>query len=226
MSGNLWLRALDMLPDLLAVLLVGAITTIEVTIGGFLMAAVIGLGLAVLQTLPARMPRILVGFYVEVFRGVPVLTQLFVLYFGLAQLGLKLDPLTAAIVGFGLNGGAYLTEVFRAGMLSVHQGQMEAAFMIGMTRMAALRYVVLPQAMRVVLPPLANFAVGLLKDTALASAVAAPELSFDARTLVNRTYLSTQIYLLVAVIYLAMSLPLSHLSQRLERRFGRGVLTQ
>jgi polar amino acid transport system permease protein/cystine transport system permease protein len=80
--------------------------------------------------------------------------------------------------------------------------------------------------MRVVLPPLANFAVGLLKDTALASAVAAPELSFHARTLVNRTYLSTQIYLLVAVIYLAMSLPLSHLSQRLERRFGRGVLTQ
>jgi polar amino acid transport system permease protein/cystine transport system permease protein len=226
MSGNLWLRALDMLPDLLTVLLVGAITTIEVTIGGFLIAAVIGLGLAMLQTLPARMPRILVGFYVEVFRGVPVLTQLFVLYFGLAQPGLKLDPLTAAIVGFGLNGGAYLTEVFRAGLLSVHRGQMEAAFMIGMTRMAALRYVVLPQAMRVVLPPLANFAVGLLKDTALASAVAAPELSFHARTLVNRTYLSTQIYLLVAVIYLAMSLPLSHLSQRLERRFGRGVLTQ
>jgi His/Glu/Gln/Arg/opine family amino acid ABC transporter permease subunit len=225
MSENSWLHALDMFPDLLAVLLVGATTTIEVTIGGFLIAAAIGLGLAVLQTLPARIPRILIGFYVEVFRGVPVLTQLFVLYFGLAQLGLKLNPLTAAIVGFGLNGGAYLTEVFRAGLLSVHQGQIEAAFMIGMTRMAALRYVVLPQAMRVVLPPLSNFAVGLLKDTALASAVAAPELSFNARTLVTRTYLSTQIYLLVAVIYLAMSLPLSHLSQRLERRFGRGMLT-
>ncbi len=225
MSENSWLRALDIFPDLLTVLLVGAITTVEVTIGGFLIAAAIGLGLAVLQTLPARIPRILIGVYVEVFRGVPVLTQLFVLYFGLAQLGLKLDPLTAAIVGFGLNGGAYLTEVFRAGLLSVHQGQMEAAFMIGMTRMAALRYVVLPQAMRVVLPPLSNFAVGLLKDTALASAVAAPELSFDARTLVTRTYLSTQIYLLVAVIYLAMSLPLSHLSQVLERRFGRGALT-
>jgi polar amino acid transport system permease protein/cystine transport system permease protein len=151
-----------------------------------------------------------------------VLTQLFIIYFGLTEIGIRLDPLSAAIVGFGINGGAYLTEVFRAGIGSVHQGQMEAAQMLGMTRLTAMRIIILPQAMRVVLPPLGNFAIGLLKDTALASAVAAPELMFRARNLVDKTFLSTQIYLTTAAIYLAMSLPLGYVTRRLEARVGRG----
>jgi His/Glu/Gln/Arg/opine family amino acid ABC transporter permease subunit len=217
-----WERALPILPDILGVLAWGAVTTIEVTIGGFIVAALIGLTLALIGTFPARAPRVAIRIYVEFFRGIPVLTQLFALYFGLAQFGLRLNPLTVAILGFGLNGGAYVTEMFRAGLDSVPKGQMEAAFMIGMTQIRALRYVVLPQAMRVALPPLANFGVGLLKDTALASAVAAPEISFYARNLVTRTYLSGPIYVLVALMYIGMSLPLSHLAQRLEQRFGRG----
>lgn len=209
-------------PEFLGILLWGAVTTIHITIGSFVLAVAIGLVLGLIQTFPARLPKIIIRIYIEVFRGVPVLTQLFVLYFGLAQIGIKLNPIPVAIVGFGLNGGAYLTEVFRAGLQSVHSGQLEAAFMVGMTRMKALRYVVLPQAMRVVLPPLANFAVGLLKDTSLASAVAAPELSFYARNLVTRTYLSGPIYFLVAAVYIAMSFPLSRFAQRLERRFSQG----
>ena len=219
---NEWLRAIPLLPDLLQTLLWGAVTTIQVTIGGFILASAIGLALALIGTFPAKLPRALIRVYIEVFRGIPVLTQLFVLYFGLAQIGIKLDPLTVAILGFGLNGGAYLTEIFRAGLDAVDRGQLEAAFMLGMTQVRALRYVILPQAMRIALPPLANFGVGLLKDTALASAVAAPELSFYARNLVTRTYLSGPIYVLVAIIYIALSLPLSHFAQRLEVRFGRG----
>lgn len=219
---NEWARALPLFPEFLGILLWGAVTTIHITIGSFVLAVAIGLVLGLIQTFPARLPKIIIRIYIEVFRGVPVLTQLFVLYFGLAQIGIKLDPIPVAIVGFGLNGGAYLTEVFRAGLQSVHSGQLEAAFMVGMTRMKALRYVVLPQAMRVVLPPLANFAVGLLKDTSLASAVAAPELSFYARNLVTRTYLSGPIYFLVAAVYIAMSFPLSRFAQRLERRFSQG----
>jgi polar amino acid transport system permease protein/cystine transport system permease protein len=207
-------------------LLWGAVTTIEITVGAFVVAGIIGLVLGLVQTFPARLPRVLIKIYVEVFRGIPVLTQLFVLYFGLAQIGIKLEPIPVAILGFGLNGGAYLTEVFRAGLQSVHAGQIEAAFMIGMTRVTALRYVVLPQAMRVVLPPLANYGVGLLKETSLASAVAAPELSFYARNLVTRTYLSGPIYVMVAMIYIAMSLPLSRIAQSLEVRFGRGRRVQ
>jgi His/Glu/Gln/Arg/opine family amino acid ABC transporter permease subunit len=213
-----WLTVWDLLP----VLLFGAVTTVEVTAGGFIVAVVLGLLCAIILGFRSRVLRALVAVYVDVFRAVPVLTQLFIIYFGLTEIGIRLNPLTAAIVGFGINGGAYLTEVFRAGIASVHQGQLEAAQMLGMTRLAALRIIILPQAMRVVLPPLGNFAIGLLKDTALASAVAAPELMFRARNLVDRTFLSAQIFLATAAIYLVMSVPLGYLTRRAEARVARG----
>ena len=215
---NAWITVAGLLP----VLLRAAVVTLEITAGGFLLAVLIGLVFALLQALRIRPLQIVIGIYVDVFRAIPVLTQLFIIYFGLTEIGIRLDPLPAAIVGFGVNGGAYLTEVFRAGIQSIHQGQMEAAQMLGMTRLAALRIVILPQAMRVVLPPLGNFVIGLLKDTALASAVAAPELMFQARTLVDKTFLASQIFTTTAVIYLAMSLPLGYVTRRLEALVSRG----
>ena len=222
MTGDPWVRFAEQFPYVMETLLLGVEMTIIVTLGGFVVAVVLGMLGAMLRTarmLPARMVGTL---YVDVFRAVPVLTQLFIIYFGLAELGVKLDPIPAAIIGFGINGGAYLTEVFRAGIQAVHGGQNEAALAIGMTRWQALRIIILPQAMRVVVPPLGNFAIGLLKDTSVASSVAAPELSFRAHMLVDQTYLSTQIYLTVAVLYLAMSLPLSRLVHKTERRLARG----
>jgi His/Glu/Gln/Arg/opine family amino acid ABC transporter permease subunit len=216
-----WARTIAQLPYLLSTLLLGVEMTIIVTIGGFAMAVSLGLVGAIMRTARFRMLRAVGMAYVDVFRAVPVLTQLFIIYFGLAELGIRLAPVTAAIIGFGINGGAYLTEVFRAGIEAIHKGQTEAALSIGMTRIQALRIIILPQAMRVILPPLGNFAIGLLKDTSVASSVAAPELTFRARMLVDQTYLSTQIYLMVAVLYLMMSLPLAHLVRRLERRSAR-----
>ena len=216
MSG--WDRIWDALPLLLA----GAVTTIKITAGGFLIAVALGLLAGALLGASLRAIRVAARLYTDVFRAVPVLTQLFILYFGLVEVGIRLEPLQAAILGFGINGGAYLAEVFRAGILSVHHGQTEAAQMLGMTRLAVLRIVVLPQAMRIVLPSLANYAIGLLKDSTLASAVAAPELMFLARKLVDRTFLGPQIYFSVAVIYLAMSLPLARLAALAEVRAGRG----
>jgi His/Glu/Gln/Arg/opine family amino acid ABC transporter permease subunit len=213
-----WLTVWSLLPALL----LGAVTTAEISAGAFVLATLIGLILAIAQRMGWRPVRIAIAIYVDVFRAVPVLTQLFIIYFGLTEIGVRLDPLPSAILGFGIYGGAYLTEVFRAGLDSIHRGQMEAAQMLGMTRLAALRIVILPQAMRVVLPPLGNFAIGLLKDTALASAVAAPELMFRARTLVDKTFLATQIFLTTAAIYLAMSLPLSWLTRRAEAHLSRG----
>jgi len=215
---NAWLTVWELLPALL----LGAVTTIEITAGAFLLAALIGMSFAIAQRLGWRPVRIAIAIYVDVFRAVPVLTQLFIIYFGLTEIGVRLDPLPSAIIGFGINGGAYLTEVFRAGLESIHQGQMEAAQMLGMTRLTALRIVILPQAVRVVAPPLGNFAIGLLKDTALASAVAAPELMFRARTLVDKTFLATQIFMTAAAIYLAMSLPLGYLTRMAETRLSRG----
>ncbi len=216
-----WARTIAQFPYLFETLLLGVEMTIIVTLGGFVVAVMLGMLGAVLRTARFRLLRALGTLYVDVFRSVPVLTQLFIIYFGLAQLGVKLAPIPAAIIGFGINGGAYLTEVFRAGIEAVHRGQTEAALSIGMTRMQALRIIILPQAMRVILLPLGNFAIGLLKDTSVASSVAAPELTFRAHMLVDQTYLSTQIYLMVAALYLAMSLPLGHLVHRLESRTAR-----
>lgn len=216
MSG--WGRIWDALPLLLA----GAVTTIEITAGGFLIAVTLGLLAGALLGARSRTVRVAARLYTDVFRAIPVLTQLFILYFGLVEVGIRLEPLQAAILGFGINGGAYLAEVFRAGILSVQHGQTEAAQMLGMTRLAILRIVVLPQAMRIVLPSLANYAIGLLKDSTLASAVAAPELMFLARKLVDRTFLGPQIYFSVAVIYLFMSVPLARLAALAEARTGRG----
>ncbi len=203
-------------------LLLGVEMTIVVTLGGLLVAVVPGLLGAVLRTAQLGVLRAIGTIYVDVFRSVPVLTQLFIIYFGLAEVGIRLAPVPAAIIGFGINGGAYLTEVFRAGIEAVHAGQTEAGLSIGMTRLQAFRIIILPQAMRVILPPLGNFGIGLLKDTSVASSVAAPELTFRAHMLVDQTYLSTQIYLMVAVLYLAMSLPLARLVRWLEQRAGRG----
>jgi His/Glu/Gln/Arg/opine family amino acid ABC transporter permease subunit len=221
MTMGPWARTIAQFPYLLSTLLLGVEMTIIVTIGGFMLAVVLGLVGAVMRTTRFAMLRAVGTVYVDVFRAIPVLTQLFIIYFGLAELGIRLAPVPAAIIGFGVNGGAYLTEVFRAGIEAVHRGQTEAALSIGMTRMQALRIIILPQAMRVILPPLGNFAIGLLKDTSVASSVAAPELTFRARMLVDQTYLSTQIYLMVAALYLLMSLPLAHLVRRLERRGAR-----
>ena len=217
-----WSRFAERFPEIIRLLLDGVGMTVIVTAGSLAVSILLGVIFAAFRTSESRALRALTHVYIEVFRAVPVLTQLFIIYFGLASVGIRLSPIPAALVGFGLNGGSYLTEVFRAGIEAVDRGQTEAALAIGMTRLAALRIIVLPQALRVVLPSLANFAIGLLKETSLASAVAAPELSFNAGMLVRQTYLSTQIYACVAVLYLAMSLPLSFLTRALERRVARG----
>lgn len=219
-----WERLWQNLPYFLEVLIPAAGMTVRIAAGSFVLAIVAGLVLALLQT--ARIPPLsaVVRTYIEVIRGTPVLAQLFILYFGLAEIGIRFTPVQAAILGLGCNGAAYLAEVFRAGIESIHTGQMEAALTIGMTPLAAMRYVVLPQALSVVVPPTTNYSIALLKDTAVVSAVAAPEIMFRARNLVMETYLSAQIYLLVAAMYLVLSLILAYLSRRIERRIGGAAL--
>ena len=217
-----WARFFALLPDIVAALLKGAVATIEITFGGLVIAVVLGLAIAFLRRSRRRAPALLGSAYVELFRCVPVLTQLFIIYFGLGQIGLRLPPLAAAIVGFGLNGAAYLAEVYRSGIDAVAAGQSEAAAAIGMTRRQIMWWIVLPQALRICLPPIGNYGIGLLKDSSIAVAVAAPEITFAATSLINQTYLSAQIYLLMALIYIAMSLPLSYLVRRLEVHMRRG----
>lgn len=200
------------------ILLRGAVMTIQITAGALVVAIVLGLMMAILKTSRVRVARILVDVYIEIFRDVPALTLLFILYFGFAYMGLRIQPAPAAIIGLGFIGGAILTEVFRSGFEALHHGQREAALAVGMTPMMAMRYVILPQAVRITLPPVGNYAIGLLKDTAIVSAIAAPEIMFWARNLVTSTFQTTLIYALAAILYFCMSFPLAQVVNRLEER--------
>lgn len=199
-------------------LLLGAVTTIEITLTSLLVAVGLGLGLALLKLTRIRPLVLLIDAYVEVFRNTPVLAQLFLIYFGLAHAGLKIEALPAAIIGLGLNGGAVLTEVFRAGFGAIHHGQREAALAAGMTPWVTMRWIILPQTWRITLPPLGNYAIALLKDTAVVSAIAAPEIMFYARNLVTSTFETTFTYILAAALYFCLSFPLARVVDRFERR--------
>jgi len=210
--------SLEKIPDLAGPLLLGAVTTVEITLTALALAIAIGLGLALLKLSRFRILHLLIDVYVEIFRSTPVLAQLFIIYFGLAYTGLKVDAFPAAIIGLGLNGGAVLTEVFRAGFAAIHHGQREAALAVGMTPWVSLRYIIVPQSWRITLPPLGNYAIALLKDTAVVSAIAAPEIMFYARNLVTSTFETTLVYVLAAVLYFCLSFPLARLVDRFERR--------
>jgi His/Glu/Gln/Arg/opine family amino acid ABC transporter permease subunit len=212
-TDQLW----NYVPVYAAVLLGGAVVTLEITAGALVVAIIVGLVMATLQGLRIHALKFLVIAYVELFRSVPALTQLFIIYFGLAQVGIRLTPIPAAIIGLGLGGGAVLTEVFRAGFQSLHHGQREAAIAVGFTPLMALRYIILPQAWRVILPPLGNYSISLLKETSVASAIAAPEIMFFARQLVTKTFDTPLIYSMTALLYLAFSLPMGRLVARLEK---------
>jgi His/Glu/Gln/Arg/opine family amino acid ABC transporter permease subunit len=170
----------------------------------------------------------LVKLYIGFFRGVPVLVILYWIYFALPEMGyevLVVSSYTAAILGLGIHGGAFLAEIFRSGIESLHKGQMEAALSLGMTPAKAMAYIVLPQAIRVVLPPIANFAVGLLKETALCSIIAAPELMLRAKDLASSSFLPMHAFVMAAVFYYIMSFPLMRAVEYLEVKMGKGLRT-
>jgi His/Glu/Gln/Arg/opine family amino acid ABC transporter permease subunit len=201
----------------LHVLLGGAVMTVKVAVGALVVALLLGLVIALLRRSQWRIIRFFAAAYVEIMRGTPALAQLFIIYFGLPDLGLHPTPVMAAVAGLGLNGAAYLAEIYRAGIEAIHKGQLEAALSLGMTPRHAMQYIVLPQALRIMIPPITNFSIVLIKDTALVSVVAAPEIMFFARNLVTETLQSMQVYLLAGLIYLCMTIPMSRLVAMLEK---------
>ena len=215
---------IDTFTLIVATLARGALTAAQVALGAGLLAASLGLLLALAVVFVRnRLLQLGIAAYVEWMRNVPALAHLFVLYFGLASVGVRLSPLTAAVVGLGLVGAAMLCEVFAAGLRCLHAGQREAALAVGLTPAQALRSVLLPQMLRVTLPSLGNYASQLVKDTSIASAIAAPEVMFYARNLVTSTFETPLIYLTAMLLYAAMVLPISWAFARLERRTAGGA---
>ena len=206
-------------------LLVACLGTLQLMALSFVLASIIGLAIALMRVSRSRLLQGVGVVYVEVMRGMPALVILFLIYFGLGGLGaewLKFTSYQAAVLGLGLQGGAVLGEVFRSGIEALHSGQMEAALSLGMTPATAMRWIILPQAARIVLPPVANYAIGLLKDTAICAIIAAPELMLRAKDIASSSFRPMHLFVLAAILYFIMSYPLSIVARRLEAKLARG----
>ena len=202
-------------------LLKGAYYTVVLSLGGMFFGLLLGFALAVVRLYGPAPLRWLTRLYVSFFRGTPLLVQLFLIYYGLPQLGIQLDPLPAALIGFSLNMAAYTSEILRAAIASIDRGQWEAAASIGMSKTQTLYRAILPQAARTALPPLGNSFISLVKDTALAATIQVPELFRQAQLITARTFEIFTMYLAAALIYWALASILAHFQARLEARVNR-----
>ncbi len=199
----------------------GAIMTLEISLLSMALAVVLGLALALLKLYaPTPFPR-LAGIYIEAIRGTPLLIQLFFIFYALPAIGIKFTPYIAAVLGLGLNYAAYEAENYRAGILSVPRQQMEAAFALGMGSTQALRHIILPQAMRLVIPPITNDFISLLKDSSLVSVITMVELTKVYGQIASTYYDYFGTGLIVAAIYFLLGLPFVRLARYAEKKLAR-----
>ncbi len=209
------------LAEYLPLLAKGALVTVEVFVCALVVATLLGLVWALMRVSRVRA---LSGFskvLINAVRGIPILVQLFYIYFVFPEIGIQLSAFEAGVIGLGFAYSCYMAEVFRAGIEAVDPGQVEAAQSLGMARALILWRVVLPQAFKISLPPYGNTCIMLLKDTSQTSIITVAELSFQGRLIASSTFKNTEIFTLVAVWYLAMCVPLILLVGRLEKKFGR-----
>lgn len=211
----------DLIIDSLPFLLQGAVTTIIITIFSLLLGLILGLFLGMGRIAKNPLIRIPASAYVQFVRGTPLLVQIFILYFGLpSAFNINLNPWLAGILALGLNSGAYVAEIVRSGIQSIESGQMEAARSLGLTHGMAMQFIILPQALRRILPPIGNEFILLLKDSSLVSTIALPELMFNGVFIAGRTYDYFSMYIGVALIYLVLTWVASRFMGYIERRFA------
>lgn len=206
----------------LPLLLQGAKITLEISILSMLLAVSFGLLVALGRLYGGVILRVLSLTYVEVMRGTPLLVQLFLIFYGLPLIGIKLTPLFAAVLGLGLNYAAYEAENYRAGIVGIPRGQMDAALALGMTRVQSLVHVVIPQAVRLVIPPVTNDFISLLKDSSIVSVITMVELTKIYGQLASTTYDYLGIGILTALLYLIMGLPFVRLARWVEKTMSFG----
>lgn len=204
----------------LPLLLQGALVTLEITALSVGLGLVFGLIAALAQISKFAPLRLLGKIYVDFIRGTPLLVQIFIIYFALPVIiGQRIDPFVAAVAACSINSGAYVAEIFRAGIQSIDIGQMRAGLSLGMNWTMTMRYIILPQAFKRIIPPLGNEFIAMLKDSSLVSVIGFEELTRRGQLIIAKTYGSLEIWISVAVIYLAMTLTISRFVAYLERRY-------
>ena len=214
-------RLIDLLVDSFwKILIPGFTATIPLTVISFFFAMIIATVVALIQFAKVPVLTPIARFYIWIIRGTPLLVQLFVIFFGLPNLGILLDPFPAAVIVFAINTGAYDAETIRAALESVPRGQLEAGECVGLTYFQTIRRIVLPQAMRTAFPSLSNSLIALVKDTSLAANVTVTEMFMTTQRIVARTYEPLALYIEVGLIYLLFSTVLTKLQTYGEKRLN------
>ena len=212
-------RLVQILADsFVKILIPGIRVTIPLTLASFAVGLVIALFLAIVQVANVRGLKQIAQIYIWIFRGTPLLVQLFIIFFGLPSVGIMIDAFPSAIIAFGLNLGAYNAEVLRSAILAVPAGQTEAGYLTGLTYPRIMTRIVLPQAFPIAFPPLFNTLIGLVKDTSLASSITVIELFTKAQQIAARTFEPFALYCEAAVIYLIFCTVLTWLQHFLEKK--------
>ncbi len=202
------------------ILLAGIKVTIPLTIIGFSLAMVIALLMALFQYANVKVLKTVARLYIWIFRGTPLLVQLFLAYFGLPKLGIVMDAFPCAVMVFALNEGAYCAETMRSALEAVPKGQIEAGYCVGLNYFQTMIHIVLPQAFRTAFPPLSNSVIGMLKDTSLAATITVADMFQQAERIVGRTYEPLWVYSELALIYLVFSTFLTVLQRKSEKKLN------
>ena len=214
-------RIIGILQEALGKILIASVeVTIPLTVFGFALAMVVALFMALVQYANIKVLKQFARFYIWIFRGTPLLVQLFLAYFGLPKLGIVMDAFPCALLVLGLNEGAYCAETLRSALESVSEGQIEAGYCVGMNYIQIMWHVVLPQAFRTAFPPLSNSLISMLKDTSLAATITVADMFMAAQRVVGRTYEPLWVYSEVALVYLIMSTLLTILQHYGEKKLG------
>ena len=211
----------DLMINSLPLLIVGAGITVQITAISVGLGLVIGMFVGIARICHVKVLRALATVYIDFLRGTPLLVQIFLIYFALPMVvGQRVDPFIAAITACGINSGAYIAEIFRAGIQAIDEGQMEAGRSLGMTWVQTMRYIIVPQAFKNIVPPLGNEFTALLKDSSLVSVIGFEELTRRGQLIIARTYGSLEIWITVALIYLVMTLTISRFVSYMEKRLA------
>ncbi|RQR89029.1 MULTISPECIES: amino acid ABC transporter permease [unclassified Burkholderia] len=214
------MEALDLVIQTLPVMAKGALFTLKFAVASMALGLVVGLVVAIMRIGSNRLASGLAQGYVSLMRGTPLLVQMFVVYYGLPDLGITLDPTTAGIFTLTLNAGAYLSESMRGAILGIGRGQWAAAHSLGLTHVQTLRYIVCPQALRLAVPSLGNTLISLIKDTSLVSVITVTELLRSTQEVIAATFQPLPLYVAAAAIYWVLSTLLTRLQGRVETRLS------
>lgn len=215
------MELLDLLREAAPVMLTGAGYTLLFAVAAMIGGLVLGFPTAVMRIVPLALVRWPAALYVSAMRGTPLLVQLFVIYYGLPSIGIEFTPVTAGVLALSLNAGAYLSESLRGAINSIGQGQWRASFSLGLSYWQTLRFVVLPQALRVAVPSMSNTLISLIKDTSLVSVITMAELMLATKEVIATTFRPLPLYIAAAGIYWALSLVFEHVQRLAEKRLNR-----